>query len=459
MAATDFPAAELEKATSLLESLLRIDTTNPPGLEKAAAELLAERCRATGLDPELNGVSPDRPNLTARWEASPENRSGRPLVLSCHLDVVPADASRWTHPPFSGHNDGTYVWGRGAIDMKGFAVMAIAALTRLRKEEIPINRDVIFAAVCDEEAGTENGSRWLVDERPDLLGGDPEYVINEVGGFTVHQKGRRFYPVQRAEKGVAWLRLTLTGKPGHSSLPAGDSSVQKLARAIDAIATARLPWHAGEEAKTFIRGFAEPEGALAQKVAPLLAHPMIGPHLLPLAISDPSRRASMEAILRNTATPTCLHSGTSTNVLPGSVSVDIDGRLAPGQSAADLIRELTAVIERIAGDSAHFEILHESEPVSFSTETPLFREIESVLREADPEGCVVPSIIPGFTDSSNYARLGATCYGFYPLQLPPELDFAAMFHGDDERIPIEGFHWGIETLTDLLRRFLTSETG
>src|SRR6056300_208259 len=219
MAASEFPAAELESATELLQQLLRIDTTNPPGNERAAADCIADIFRSEGLEPKLNGISEERPNLTVRWNALPENQTERPLVLSSHLDVVPADESKWTHPPFSGHNDGTCLWGRGAIDMKGFAVMAVTALTRLKRENIPINRDVIFAAVADEEAGTEHGSKWLVDERPDLLGGDPEYVINEVGGFTIHQKGNRFYPIQVAEKGVAWLRLTVEGKPGHSSLP------------------------------------------------------------------------------------------------------------------------------------------------------------------------------------------------------------------------------------------------
>tara|TARA_R110002096_G_scaffold230531_4_gene420191 strand:+ start:438 stop:1841 length:1404 start_codon:yes stop_codon:yes gene_type:complete len=454
--ATGFPAAELESATELLQSLIRIDTSNPPGNEKPAIDFVASRCRDIGLEPEIVGSHPERPNLVAKWSADPSLDNGKPILISCHLDVVPAVSERWTHPPFSGHNDGTHIWGRGAIDMKGFAAMGLAAITRLRREELPINRDVIFVAVCDEEAGTKHGSKWLVDERPDLLGHQPEYVINEVGGFTVHQKGRRFYPVQVAEKGVAWIRLTVSGKPGHSSLPSTDSSVVKLARAVAAIGSASLPWHPSAEAANFIKGFAEPEGRIARTLAPLLLNPSLGPNLLPLAIKDPSRRASIEAILRNTANPTCLQQGQeSINTLPGQASVDIDGRLAPGQTANQLIEELSSVVAPVIGECFEFEILKESPAVSFSTETELYREIESTLAEADPGSHVVPSIIPGFTDSQNYAKLGANCYGFYPLQLGPELDFSSMFHGDDERIPIEGFHWGIITLTNLLRRFLT----
>jgi len=452
-----FPATELDAASELLRSLLRLDTSNPPGNERPAVDLVDAWCRDIGLATDLVGATAERPNLVARWTADPARRNARPLVLSCHLDTVPAEPARWTHPPFSGHDDGECLWGRGAVDMKGFAAMGLAALARLKNEDLPLRRDVIFAAVCDEEAGTRHGSRWLVDERPDLLGGNPEYVINEVGGFTVHRNGERFYPVQVAEKGVAWLRLTVRGKPGHSSLPATDTAVTRLAAAVRAIARARLPWHPGPEAAAFIDGFAAAESRLARSLSSLLSHPAIGPCLLPLAVRNPSRRASLEAVLRNTANPTRLQGGPIVNALPGSASVDIDGRLAPGQTAADLVAELEAVVAPILGDHGAFTVLQESAPTSFPADTRLYREIEATLIEADPGCRVVPAIIPGFTDSHNYARLGAHCYGFYPLRLPPDLDFAALFHGDDERIPVDGFHWGIRTLTHLLRRFLTTD--
>lgn len=454
MTESSFPASELEGANTLLQDLLRIDTSNPPGGEKEATDLVAKHCRSLGLSPEICGSATERPNLVARWNADPASRKHCPLVLSCHLDVVPAVANRWSHDPFSGHNDGESIWGRGAIDMKGFAVMALAALARLREEKTALTRDVIFVAVCDEEAGTHLGSRWLVENRPDLLGDKPEYVINEVGGFTVHLKGRRFYPIQVAEKGVAWLRLTVAGNPGHSSLPARDSSVERLARAVAAISRARLPWHPSKEAMKFIEGFAAPEPWISRKVAPLLAHPSIGPHLLPRVVPPGSRRVSLEAILRNTANPTCLESDRAVNVMPEAVSVDIDGRLAIGQTASQLIKELENVIPRDLLPHVEWKILHESPATSFSTDTELYREMEEAIARADPGSYVVPSIIPGFTDSQNYATLGAQCYGFYPLQLPDDLDFAALFHGIDERIPIKGFHWGIETLTETLRRFL-----
>ncbi|MEM9280920.1 MAG: M20/M25/M40 family metallo-hydrolase [Verrucomicrobiota bacterium] len=455
-AAPPFPDEELFAATELLQQLLRIDTSNPPGNEKEAIRLLESEAAELGLATEIDGRHGDRPNLVAKWSANPANCTNRPLIISCHIDVVPADAARWTHPPFAGHLEDDHLWGRGAIDMKGFAVMGFAALTRLFRESLPINRDVLFVAVSDEEAGTRYGSEWLVENRPDLLGSKPEYVINEVGGFTIHQAGFRFYPIQIAEKGVAWLRLTLDGSPGHSSMPASNSSVERLANAVSAISAAQLPWHPGPEAEAYIRGFADPTGWLARKVVGGVFHPRHGPRLLKWAVPSESRRGSLEAILRNTATPTCLRSGESINMIPSRASVDIDGRLVPGQSAYDLIAELREVLPPDLREVSQFEILHESPAVTFSKETRLYREIEATIHQADPGAIPLPSIIPGFTDSRNYAKLGADCYGFYPVKLPPELDFATMFHGDDERIPVEGFHWGIKTLTELLRRFLVS---
>ncbi|HRQ87488.1 MAG TPA: M20/M25/M40 family metallo-hydrolase, partial [Bacteroidia bacterium] len=274
MAALALNRDEQDEAVGLLQELIRLDTTNPPGNEAAAIALLEQRCLDLGLEATVDGAYPERPNLVARYPAAPDRRKGGSLILSCHVDCVPADPERWTHSPWSGHHDGTCVWGRGAIDMKGFAAMAFCAIAKLRRAGLSLDRDLLFVAVSDEEAGTRLGSRWLVEERPELLH-SPEYVINEVGGFTVHQDGRRFYPVQVAEKGVAWLRLSVLGTPGHSSLPTPDTAVSRLARGIDAISRAKLPWHPSPEAERFLAGFAKPLGPLAERIAALLAHPVL----------------------------------------------------------------------------------------------------------------------------------------------------------------------------------------
>ncbi|MCB1236205.1 MAG: M20/M25/M40 family metallo-hydrolase [Verrucomicrobiae bacterium] len=444
---------EFAEAVATLKALLRFDTTNPPGNEGPAAEFLARKFRDAGLTPELAGAEPRRPNLVCKLPADPSRKCGRPLVLSCHLDVVPADPARWTHPPFDAVEADGCVWGRGAIDMKGFATLAAMTVLAIRRRGLPLNRDLIFVAVADEEAGAELGSQWLVENRPDLLGNDPEYIVNEVGGFTLPLDGKRFYPVQVAEKGVAWLRLTVRGTPGHSSLPSEDNALGQLGEAMARIARARLPWHVSEPARDFLGGIARESGPLKRLFSPLLLHPLTGPALLDRAIADPARRASVEAVLRNTANPTVARGGSKINVLPGSASVDIDGRLAPGQTAADLVRELRAVLGDPTGGRFDFEVLRESEAVAFPPDTPFFEAIRAAVKRHDPEGIVVPAIVPGFTDSKNYARLGAVCYGFYPLQLPEDLNFAALFHGDDERIPLDGFRWGLETLLDLVVDF------
>lgn len=441
--------SDLSKANELLKALIRIDTSNPPGNEVAAFDLLQKDLEAHGLKPEIAGSCSERPNLVACLEAKPENRTAPPLVMSCHLDVVQApNPDEWEHPPFSGAEADGCIWGRGAIDMKGFAVMAITAMKLLKQSKLPLNRDVILTAVCDEEAGAELGSQWLVENRPDLLR-EPEYVLNEVGGFTVHRKGRRFYPVQVAEKGVAWLRMTATSPPGHSSMPAPDNCLSILGNAVHKISRTTLPWHVTPAAKTFLQGFSQFEPAPAKAISNLLFNSVAGKTIVGL-IPNPRQRASVEAILRNTATPTRIKAGSSINSLPHRASVDLDGRLIPGQTADQLIQEL----QKIVGDQLTFEVIRESQGVVFPTDTPLYSAIEETLGEMDSEGVVIPSMIPGFTDSHNYAKLGATCYGFYPLKLEEDLDFAAMFHGDNERIPIEGFHWGIETLMKLLTRFL-----
>ncbi|MCB1086724.1 MAG: M20/M25/M40 family metallo-hydrolase, partial [Verrucomicrobiae bacterium] len=379
--------AEFAEATQSLRELLRIDTTNPPGNERPAAELIARWLRDEGLTPELASVSPDRPNLVCRLSADPAHATGRPLVLSSHLDVVPADPTRWTHPPFSGIEADGCLWGRGAIDMKGFAVMALTAIRLLKRRGIPLHRDLIFAAVADEEAGTELGSEWLVNERPDLLGGSPEYVINEVGGFTVHQGGKRFYPVQVAEKGIAWLRMTVRGTAGHSSLPAPDNALETLAKAIVKISQTTLPWHVTAPARDFLTGMARGSGPAAQWLLPALLNPITGPLLLPAAIRDPQRRRSVEAILRNTANPTLISDGgTKINVIPGAASVEIDGRLVPGQTAEDLIRELRRVLRDLDGTRYDFSIIRESEAAVFSSVSSLFTKIKETVEFRDSEG-------------------------------------------------------------------------
>ena len=261
--------------------------------------------------------------------------------------------------------------------------------------------------------------------------------------------GRRFYPVQVAEKGIAWLRLKVQGEPGHGSLPRSDSCVVDLGRALAALGTRRLGFHPPAETERFLRTVAARVRFPERVVLPALLRPALAGLVLDWLIREPGLRSALQALLFNTASPTVVRAGEKINVVPSQATVEVDGRTLPGQRAADLVREVQAVI----GDRFTIEVLREADPTIFSADTPLYSAIEAVMAERDPEGIVVPTMISGFTDAKQYQRLGATCYGFYPLRLPADMNFGSMFHGDNERLPVSAFRFGIETLYELVSRF------
>jgi acetylornithine deacetylase/succinyl-diaminopimelate desuccinylase-like protein len=439
---------ELEEAVSTLQELLRIDTTNPPGNERPAAERVAEALRQEGIEPILVESAPGRASVVGRLRG---DGRARPLMLSSHLDVVPAEARRWRHPPFSGVQAEGCVWGRGALDMKGMTAMGLSVLRLLKRRGIRLGRDVILAAVADEEAGCDEGSKFLVEQHPELI--DAEFVLNEVGGFSLELAGRRFYPVQVAEKGIAWLKVTLRGEPGHGSLPRPDSCVVDLGRALQALGTRRLGFHPPEETATFLRKVAAQVRLPERAVLPALLRPALAGFILGHLIRDAGLRSSLHASLYNTANPTIIRAGEKINVVPSEASIEVDGRSLPGQTASDVASE----VRRLLGPECNVEIVKQADPTVFSADTPLFAAIEEVMRLRDPGGVVVPYMVPGFTDAKSYHRLGATCYGFYPMLLPAGLRFAQMFHGDDERIPVSALRFGIETLYELVVRFCGGE--
>ena len=424
----------LEEGKQLLRSLIRINTTNPPGNEAQAVVFLQTLLEREGISTVVLEPEPGRANLIARIRG---NGTEQPLLLSCHLDVVPAEAGDWTHPPFGGVESQGCIWGRGALDMKGFAAMALTVFRRIHRNRQSLKRDIIFAAVADEEAGCGLGSSYLVNHHPGLV--RAEYVINELGGFNIDIRGKRFYLIQRAERGAAWLRLTFRGKPGHSSLPVRTSSLSEAARAIQALHSKRFPHHPNEAALDFLKAVSRHRPWVERAVLHALRYPRLGAFLLHSLIPSGSQRQSIQASLSNSVTPTVIRAGEKVNVLPSETVLQLDGRIVPGSSSEELIRELRSII----GPAGELDVLSEHPPVQVSTQTPLYREIENVLRERDPEANPAPYLVSGFTDSWNWARLGAHCYGFYPLRLPEGFDFAALFHGVDERIPIEGFRFGV----------------
>jgi acetylornithine deacetylase/succinyl-diaminopimelate desuccinylase-like protein len=444
MAAALEPAF-VDEAVALFKDLLRIDTTNPPGNERPAAKHLARLFAREGIEHTVLESEPTRASVVARLRG---NGRKEPLLLNGHLDVVPAERDAWQRDPFGAEEADGCIWGRGAIDMKNMVAMSAMTLVALKRAGVELERDLIFAGVADEEAGSSKGALYLVEQHPELV--RAEYVLNEVGGHTLYMGDARFYPVQVSEKGICWFEIVTRGEPGHGSMPHSDNAVVRLARAIEAIGTTRLPQHVTPIVEGFLRALAERAPFPRSKILPLMLEPRLSGHLLELLEKlNPDQARGINAMLRNTVSPTMLSAGKKVNVIPGEARAQLDGRIIPGQSLGEFLSEVQDVI----GKDVRLNVLTQHDGVVFESNTELYDAIVHSIGRADPEGIVVPYMIPGFTDSFAYARLGATCYGFSPVRLPPELNFTRMYHGHDERIPSEGFRWGLGVLYDLTRQF------
>jgi acetylornithine deacetylase/succinyl-diaminopimelate desuccinylase-like protein len=439
--AIDWRAVEAE-ALEHFKALLRIDTTNPPGNERPAAEYLAAVLRKEGIEAKLFEAKPTRTSLVARLRGS--GKAG-PLLMNGHLDVVPADPERWTHPPFAAVEAEGCLWGRGAIDMKNMVTMGLMALLLAKRTGLALDRDLIFAAVADEEAGSHEGALHLVEEHPEEV--RAEYVLNEVGGHTLYMGDRRFYPIQVSEKGICWFEMSVEGAPGHGSMPRPDNAVVRLARALERLGSTRLPHRVTPVVEGFLRTLAAGAPFPQRTMLPLLLSPSLAGTLLGLLEKQNLEQAiGLNAMLRNTASPTMLEAGKKVNVIPSSAKARVDGRILPGQS----LQQFLAEVQQVVGPDVKVHVLDHHEGTRFPSETPLYDTITRVLARRDPEGTPVPYMIPGFTDSFAYAKLGAVCYGFSPVRLGPELNFTRMYHGHDERIPVEGFFWGLRTLWEVV---------
>jgi acetylornithine deacetylase/succinyl-diaminopimelate desuccinylase-like protein len=444
------------RCVGLLRDLIRIPTVNRgsghagDANETVAAERIADHLRLAGIEPKIVEKQRGRGNLIARVRG---NGAKPPLLLNAHLDVVEADATAWRHDPFGGEVHEGYVWGRGAIDMKHMAAMSTCVLSLLAayvRDGGQLERDVIFAAVADEEAGCELGSLFLCNEHADDV--RAEYMLGEVGAFSLHLFGKTFYPIQVAEKGLCWIRASVEGDPGHGSMPDPESAVIRLSRAIERIGKRRLPVHPTDIVRDFVNGLSTALPAPQRFVMRRLTTPALAALILDHLVKDKDQRRSFGAMLSNTASPTVVRAGSKVNVIPGRAHVDIDGRTIPGESVADFLAELREVID---DEGTKLEVLRSLPAVESPRETPLFGVLEAALRKHDPSSVPLPYLIPGFTDAKAYARLGTICYGFSPVRFDPthEISFSAMYHGHDERVPVAGLTWGLRVLFDAVFQF------
>lgn len=426
-----------------LQALLRIDTTNPPGNELAAAEYLAGVLRSEGYQPLILEAAPGRGNLVARY---PGNGSAPPLLLYSHTDVVLAEADKWSHPPFAGEIADGFIWGRGALDMKSMVVMELMTLLLLRRSVERLQRDVIFAATADEEIDSDVGAGWLVAQHPDLV--RAEYGISEFGGFSMHLGDRRFYPIMTAEKGACWMRIRARGRPGHGSVPQSDNAILELARAIERVAGQPLPLHVTPTAAEFIRRVADALSPVEAIGLRALLNPLTH-HAAAARLPGDGLADGLRASLHNTVSPTQLAAGVKANVIPSEAEAVLDGRLLPGFDRESFLAELRPRL----GDQIEIDVDHYSPPLEVPANTPLFHTIESTLKQHDPEGIAVPYMLNGATDAKLFSELGIQCYGFSPLRLRPDEPFNRLIHAHDERVSIDALVFGVQVLYQTVRNF------
>lgn len=425
----------------LLRKLLRFDTSNPPGNERQCLEFVADLLRESGLEPRPLARSEDRPNLVARLRgrgASP------PLLLYGHVDVVPANPSEWSHDPFGGEVIDGEVWGRGAIDMKGGVAMIIAALLRAAREGLEPAGDLILSLASDEETGSELGAKYLVEEHADLFDG-VRYALSEIGGFTQWVGGRRLYPVQVAEKQRCLIRATIRGAGGHPSTVVRATAAHKLGRFLTRLEKRRLPVHLMPVVREMLRAMAAALPIHERLALRPLTVPVITDRLLDLFGKDAE---SLDPLLHNTATPTVVRGGESTNVIPTEIMVDLDGRVLPGQKPRDLVRELDILLRGLAD----FEVVQEEPPPRGEADLTLYPMLADIIREHDPGGTPIPTLVPGYTDARYFAQLGIQTYGFLPMRLPPHIT-TALIHAPEERIPADAVEFGTSCVYEAIRRY------
>jgi acetylornithine deacetylase/succinyl-diaminopimelate desuccinylase-like protein len=421
-----------DEVVELLGDLIRINTSNPTHPERPAAEWVAAKLDEVGIASQIIEAAPGRASTIARIEGTDPARP--PLLIHGHLDVVPAEAREWSVDPFGGEIRDGYMWGRGAVDMKDMDAMTLALVRDWARTGRKPPRDVVLAFVSDEESGGREGAHYLVDNHAELFAGCTE-AISEVGGFSITlDQGTRFYLIQTAEKGINWLRLRANGRPGHGSLVHRDNAVTSLAAAVSRIGAHEFPVVLTDTVRALVESIATVTGLDLDPDKPEQWLPRLG-----------SIARMIGAAIRNTANPTMLEAGYKANVIPSRAEATIDARFLPGQEDA-----LLTAIDELLGDGIEREFIVRDIAVETSFDGALVDAMSAALRAEDPDGHPVPYLMSGGTDAKSFSTLGMRCFGFSPLLLPADLDFTALFHGIDERVPIDGLKFGVRVLDRLL---------
>ena len=436
MKLTDAQRIELEEdVVKLCQELIQIPSVNfgeGKGDEKAAAEYVAAKMKEIGIESKIYESAPNRCSVVARIEGKDKSRPG--LVVNGHLDVVPANAADWSVDPFSGAIKDGCIWGRGAVDMKNMDAMILAVIRLWARHNYQPERSIVIVFFGDEEAGGIYGSRWMAENHPEVFAGCSE-TISEVGGFSLTLlSGKRVYAIEASQKGIEWMKITAEGVAGHGSMVNNANAVTRLTEAIAKIGNYTWPQRITKTSDLFF-----------QKISEISGKPYDRNNLQPLIDEVGPMGKMIGATLCNTTNPTMLEAGYKANVIPQSASAVVDGRTLPGYE-----KELLDTVKSLVGEHVKVESLVSDIPLEVEFGGPLVDAMIAAIKSEDPDGIPIPYLLSGGTDNKALAKLGIVGYGFSPLKLPPDLDFTGLFHGIDERVPIDSLQFGARTLFHFL---------
>jgi acetylornithine deacetylase/succinyl-diaminopimelate desuccinylase-like protein len=423
---------------ALLQELIRFDTTNPPGNEEACVAHIEALLHANGIETERYEKTPGRPNLVARH---PGTKDCSPLLLYGHVDVVTTAGQNWTHPPFAGDEIDGWIWGRGALDMKGGVAMCVRAFIDAVKADSAT--PLVLLILSDEENGGDHGAMYIADEKPEALGG-AKHALGEFGGASQTIGGRRFYPIQVAEKQLSWLRATVRGPGGHGALGVRGSAMARLGEILRTLDRKQPPVHI----IPLVREWFETTAEHLPRAQALVMRRLLDPRTADLAVKLIGK-PFLGRVIRNTVSTTIVKGGDKINVIPSEVELQLDGRILPGQTPDDLIRELHGIV---GTKGVEFEVVrHDVGPPE--PDLSQYALLADVIRELDPDGIPVPMLQAGVTDARHLSRAGVQSYGYLPLRLPDDLEMTPLIHAADERVPVAALQFGLDAIAKVIERY------
>ena len=425
----------------ILQNLIRFDTTNPPGKEAECIDYINRLIQSAGIDTRILYQDPARPNLICRIKG---NGNAPPLLLYGHVDVVTTAGQVWQYPPFEGRIADGFLWGRGALDMKGAVAMMLYAFLRAKNENTSLPGDVVLCIMSDEEAGGNLGANFLVENHADYFKGI-RYAISEFGGFSFYLKGKKFFPIEVIQKQVCSIKATVRSRSGHGALIMKDGAMAKLAKMLNQLEKKYLPIHITPVVRTFVEQMAAVLPFPGRMVMRQLLNPLLTDRVLKLL---GKKGRNFIPMFRNTVNATIVRGGDKVNVLPSEIEVMLDGRLLPGFKPENIIGEIKAIIN----DDIELEVIR-YDPGPLEPDMGLFDTLAAVLRNLDPDGIPIPFLLSASSDARFFSKIGIQTYGFTPMLLPESLDFAGLIHAADERIPVETLAFGCEAIYRLLQCF------